>query len=106
MCSRVSTFSTAGPAAAPQLVTSKKSSLTPINSHLKLGGMLHRKSAGILPDPFFPVQSSKKKKAVWLHKTIVCHFAHHKYDGVDPMQQVLQSFAVKFRCFQPELHVY
>ena len=37
---------------------------------------------------------------------MICHFAHHKYDGVDPMQQVLQSFAVKFRCFQPELHVY
>jgi len=40
---------------------SKKSSIMPINSHPKLGGILHRKSAGIVPEPFFPVRSSKKK---------------------------------------------
>ena len=37
----------------------------PINSHRRLGGFLHRKRVGIVPDPFFPVRLSKKKKAVW-----------------------------------------
>jgi len=47
----------------------------PINSHPKLGGMLHRKSAGIVPDPH-PI--IKEKKAVWLHETSFTVIASQK----------------------------
>jgi len=40
----------------------------PINSQHRLGGFLHRKMAGIVPDPF-PHPTIKGKKVVWLHET-------------------------------------
>ena len=41
-----------------------------INAHPKTGESLNRISIVIVPDPFFP-SPTQKKKAVWLHETKV-----------------------------------
>jgi len=56
-------------------LSSHWSSLTPINRPHRLGGFLHRKRAGIEPDPFFPVWPSKKKRRSWQETTPPPHTA-------------------------------
>ena len=50
---------------------SKKPSLSPIITHLRQSGRLHRNSYVSVPDPIFPRPNLKEKIAVWLCKTTV-----------------------------------